>query len=426
MPAGIALDYIIYPRLGGQMLQARLWCELGLLICWFLSRTDVRHRVPWALDKPCILLPALSICWMIYLSEGAMSPYYAGINLIVVACCLMIPYTAMEAAAVCLTITIFYAIACLAYRLAPPSCAIHGLTTTAGGTSVGRLLFNNLYFVTLSSVMGVTASYYAAARRFEDFRLRHELDDNNRELASTLKRLKETEVQLVQSEKMNALGKLSAGLLHEVNNPLNFTFMALEAAQADAADNPTMTETLGDIHQGMARIRSVIADLRAFAYPTALSGAEAFTLDEVMATAQRLTAHELNGVTVEREGIKDFVARGSKDQIVHVLMNLLINAAHATKDKPTGRSPRMDVTCERRGDLLAVTVRDNGCGVKEEHMGRLFEPFFTTKAKGKGTGLGLSICLTIIENHGGRMSVNSVEGQWTAVTFEVPAAKQEP
>src|SRR6185503_16364619 len=74
MPAGIALDYIIYPRLGGQMLQARLWCELGLLICWFLSQTSIRHRHPWALDKPCILLPALSICWMIYLSEGAMSP----------------------------------------------------------------------------------------------------------------------------------------------------------------------------------------------------------------------------------------------------------------------------------------------------------------------------------------------------------------
>jgi signal transduction histidine kinase len=59
-------------------------------------------------------------------------------------------------------------------------------------------------------------------------------------------------------------------------------------------------------------------------------------------------------------------------------------------------------------------------------MPRLFEPFFTTKGKGKGTGLGLSICQTIIENHGGRIRANSVEGQWTAVTFEVPAAKQEP
>jgi two-component system, sensor histidine kinase PhcS len=186
-----------------------------------------------------------------------------------------------------------------------------------------------------------------------------------------------------------------------------------------------MKETLDDIQQGMGRIRSVISDLRAFAYPTQLSGAEAFTLDDVMSTAQRLTAHELNDVTVSREGIKGFTARGSKDQVVHILMNLLVNAAHATKGKPLGRPARVDITCEPRGELLGVTVRDNGCGVKPEHMPRLFEPFFTTKEKGKGTGLGLSICHTIVENHGGRMSVNSVEGQWTAVSFELPAARQE-
>ena len=89
-----------------------------------------------------------------------------------------------------------------------------------------RTLYNNLYFLVLNGVIATTACRTASGG-LEDFRLRHELAVNNHELAATLKKLQETEVQLVQSEKMNALGKLSAGLLHEVNNPLNFTFMAV-------------------------------------------------------------------------------------------------------------------------------------------------------------------------------------------------------
>src|SRR6185312_11768261 len=108
-----------------------------------------------------------------------------------------------------------------------------------------------LYFLSLTALVCVTACYYSGMRRFEDFRLRHELDVNNKELASTLKKLQETEVQLVQSEKMNALGKLSAGLLHEVNNPLNFTFMALQMAEQEAEGNASLQDTLKDIGQGM-------------------------------------------------------------------------------------------------------------------------------------------------------------------------------
>lgn len=420
MPAGITLDHFVYPELLGIILKARLLCDLALLVFFALCFSKWRHKIAWILDKPCVLLPTISISWMIYASEGAMSPYYAGLNLMVIGGCLLIPYTAKEAALMCALILIFYATACLIFKHHPPSTAM----SHVGGISTKQSLYNNIYFIALTSIICVTCCHYFSGRRFEDFRLRHELDVNNRELGLTLTRLKATEVQLVQSEKMNALGKLSAGLLHEVNNPLNFTFMALEAAQADAADE-TMKDTLNDIHQGMSRIRSVIADLRGFAYPTQLSGAESFSLDDVMATAQRLTAHELNDVTVNKDGIKGFVARGSKDQIVHVLMNLLVNSAQATKSKATGRPAKIDVTCEVKGKLLAVTVRDNGVGVKPEHLAKLCEPFFTTKAKGQGTGLGLSICQTIIENHGGKISVASEEGQWTAVTFELPSAESE-
>ena len=262
------------------------------------------------------------------------------------------------------------------------------------------------------------------ARRYEDFRLRHELDSNNRELATTIQRLKDTEVQLVQSEKMNALGKLSAGLLHEVNNPLNYTFMALEAAQQDASENPAMKETLDDIHQGMTRIRSVISDLRSFAYPTKLAGLEPFALEDAFSTALRLTAHEIMNVNVEQTGL-DMKACGSKTQIVHVFMNLLVNSGHALQTKIPGRTPGIKISTTRKNGKVVVAFKDNGTGVKKADLLRLFEPFFTTKRIGEGTGLGLSICQTIISNHGGEIAVDSEEGQWTEVTFQLPAAEEK-
>jgi two-component system sensor histidine kinase PhcS len=423
MPAGVTLDYFVYPQLLWKIMQVRLLCDVGLLACFLFAFTKHAHRFSKLLDKPCVLLPTMSICWMIYMSEGALSPYYAGLNLMVIGGCLLIPYRTRESALVCASIMALYASACGMFRLAPPHSVIHQSQSLSLALA-GQFLYNNVYFLALTSIICVTASYYMGRRRFQDFRLRHELDSNNRELATTIHKLKETEVQLVQSEKMNALGKLSAGLLHEVNNPLNYTFMALEAAQQDAVDNAAMKETLDDIHQGMSRIRSVIADLRSFAYPTKIVGGEPFQLDDALTTALRLTAHEIINVNVERKDV-DVTARGSKTQIVHVFMNLLVNSAHAMSDKSLGRKPNILISTSRKDGKLIVSVKDNGTGVKKADLPRLFEPFFTTKRIGEGTGLGLSICQTIVSNHGGEMAVNSEEGQWTEVTFELTAAEEE-
>src|SRR6185312_16084696 len=119
--------------------------------------------------------------------------------------------------------------------------------------------------------------------------LEEQVRRRNAELETTIKKLQDTEVQLVQSEKMNALGKLSAGLLHEINNPLNFTFMALQMAEQEAGENADLKDTLKDIGQGMTRIRGVISDLRTFAYPTSANDREEFNLEEVLTSAMRLT-----------------------------------------------------------------------------------------------------------------------------------------
>jgi two-component system sensor histidine kinase PhcS len=416
VPACIGLDHFVYPQLAWTMFKARLWCDLGMLPCFLaLFTAQGRKRVRW-LDSAPLLLAALAICWMIYLAEGALSPYYAGLNIVIAAAILLIPYTLPEAIAVCGFVGASYAVACILHHSFPPQ------TRTAYSYSpleAGRTLINNFYFLGMTAVIALTSCYYSSVRRFSEFRLRHELDENNIELASTLKKLQETEVQLVQSEKMNALGKLSAGLLHEINNPLNFTFMALQVAEQDAGENPELKETLADIHQGMTRIRTVISDLRGFAYPSKLTDSEEFSLGDALITAKRLIASELGGIVIDDESVQNQRALGTKTQIVHVFMNLLINSVQAMKGKALGREPRILISCMPAGERLKISVRDNGTGVKAQDLPRLFEPFFTTKSPGEGTGLGLSICHTIIQNHGGQITVASEVGEWTEVTFDL-------
>lgn len=413
IPSGWMLDYFVYPSLLWKHLEVRLVCSAVLLPCLGILFTKWGQRHARITDKGCTIIPMLAVCWMIYTSEGAISPYYAGLNFTLVGACLVLPYTFKEGTLFTVFVMATYLAACLLHNAVRPLGAVDQPGAVASGT-----LAANLYFLVGNGMICAAACHYRFLRRFEDFRLRHELDVNNKELASTLKKLQETEVQLVQSEKMNALGKLSAGLLHEVNNPLNFTFMALQMAEQEAEGNASLQDTLKDIGQGMTRIRGVISDLRAFAHPTNGTERETFAIDEALTSALRLCAHEMGDIPVVRKETEGAKAIGSKTQIVHVFMNLLVNAAHATKKKKVV-SPQITVACEAIDGRLKVSVRDNGTGVQKEHLPRLLEPFFTTKDVGQGMGLGLSICHTIVKNHGGNIEITTEEGEWTQVSFDL-------
>ncbi|HWE01927.1 MAG TPA: ATP-binding protein [Tepidisphaeraceae bacterium] len=414
VPAAMSLDYFVYPELFGALLRSRLLCNLALLPCYIMLFTRFGPRNLFWLGNLWLMAPMLAICWMIYASEGANSPYYAGLNLVMLAGCLLTTYDARGAMVFCGVTIACYGLACTLHRWMPPASAIHKSVMLAGS-----IFFNNIYFLAATGAVSVTSCYFGSRRRFEDFRLRHELDAKNVRIASTLQKLQETEVQLVQSEKMNALGKLSAGLLHEINNPLNFTFMALQIAQQESAENECMSDTLKDIGEGMERIRTVISDLRAFAYPTHHMDTQEVSLDDALTSALRLTAHELGDTSIDRQEIGGARTLGAATQIVHVFMNLLVNSAHAIKTK--GQAAQIKISCApSENGRLRVAVRDNGSGVAAADLPRLLDPFFTTKAPGQGMGLGLSICHTIVKNHGGTMQVNSELGQWTEVSFDLP------
>ncbi|CAN5492871.1 hypothetical protein BH09VER1_BH09VER1_42440 [soil metagenome] len=262
------------------------------------------------------------------------------------------------------------------------------------------------------------ANLLRSARLQKDLRLR------NDELTATIDKLQRTETMLIQSEKMNAIGSLSAGLLHEINNPLNYTLTAISfATQRKASLTPEMQEILADVEEGMIRIRNVVTDLKSFAYPEKTGAESLFSLQDVFQSARKIMAGEMAGIEIDVDLPEELIIRGQKTQIMHLFINLLGNAARALNDHPTNRPKVVTVRATVAEDLASVEVADNGPGIPEDIINRVFEPFFTTRDVGSGMGMGLSICHTIMEAHHGTIRVGNRADGGAVFTINLPLAE---
>lgn len=256
-------------------------------------------------------------------------------------------------------------------------------------------------------------------------RLQRDLRARNKDLTETLERLKRTEAMLIQSEKMNAVGSMSAGLLHEINNPLNYSLTAISLLQ-QYKDSLTadMQEMLADIEEGMTRIRDVITHLKHFAYPEKSDLKSSFPLVEVIESALKLVGRELDGAAVRINLPKGLVVKGQKTQLMHVFINLLSNAGKALAESPPNEPKLISISGHPDGETATIEVADNGPGIAPDVIGRIFEPFFTTRDVGAGMGLGLSICHTIIEAHGGSITVTNRPEGGALFTLHIPLAQE--
>lgn len=247
-------------------------------------------------------------------------------------------------------------------------------------------------------------------------------------LEAALEQIKETEAMLVRNEKLASLGRLSAGLIHEINNPLNYAKQGLyvlrsTAAQLVESERAEYMETLSDIENGVDRVARIIADLRGFSRTTHEMGALFHLRPAVETTLRFFSAAFKEGVAVEVE-ISDVIeVRGDRNQFVQVLINLIQNALDAMSEKTYpedgGRTLCLHATQDEYATRLHV--RDNGPGIPPDIQQQIFDPFFTTKDVGSGMGLGLSICHQIIAEHGGRILLESVPGEFCEFVLEFPA-----
>lgn len=253
-------------------------------------------------------------------------------------------------------------------------------------------------------------------------RLEKDLVEQNALLQEALDDLARTQTQLIQSEKLNALGNLSAGLLHEINNPLNYTLTALQLLRGHDSirTDDFLGEIVSDMEEGMQRIHSIVSDLSAFAYPSEAEKQVSFDFNAAIDSALRFSAHEMDQIQFSSNLPRPAMVLGSKSHLTQVLINLFSNAVKAIEAHPSGCSGAIKVIGKVRDSRLFVHVEDNGIGIGKDALTRIFDPFFTTRDVGEGLGLGLSICHTIIKNHGGELVAESRHGEGSRFSFDLP------
>lgn len=254
--------------------------------------------------------------------------------------------------------------------------------------------------------------------------LERELRDRNRQLQVSLQHLSDTEAALVKSSKLNSLGTMAAGLLHEIGNPLNFMGTALQLAdgQHESMASSDLAELLGDLKDGHARITKVVEDLREFTVPQRPELAKPFPMASAIEQALRFTAHARHGIAIETRVDQGVAVIGSKSSIIQVLVNLLLNAIAAVRSIETLRPPLIRITTNEQPEHLLISVWDNGIGIAPDEQSKIFDPFYTTKDVGEGMGLGLSICHRILINHASMITVSSSLGECTEFSFHLPLA----
>ena len=268
--------------------------------------------------------------------------------------------------------------------------------------------------------------------------LRHHAEELEKEVAARTLDLRNSQAQLVQQEKMAALGRLVAGIAHEMNTPigtitsnadtlrrsldkLSSTLESDEVPQSVRALRPLkqvlmVLEDIARINQlACERIVSIVSSLRNFAR---LDEADLKIADlhEGIESTLTLVHHELkNRIELQKDYGEIPAIRCHPNQINQVFMNLLVNASQAIDGKGT-----ITIRTFREGDIVNVQFSDSGVGIPPDNLARIFDPGFTTKGVGVGTGLGLSICFKIAQDHGGRIDVKSEIGRGSTFTVQLP------
>ncbi|OYW76288.1 MAG: hypothetical protein B7Z37_09340 [Verrucomicrobia bacterium 12-59-8] len=411
------LDWMAYPADYWQFLVLRLACAASCVPLLLALNGSLGRRYCRAYPIILPLLPALMICFMIYLSGDPGSGYYAGLLLCIVSTAFVFHWTFRE-------IGITLGLVVLAYFAATLPNLHAGQDTRALGIFV-----NNTGFLLLHCVVLYVGSRQHHAIRVREFANRCKVEDQreelaarNEELTATLKRLRETEAQLDQSEKLASIGRLSAGIVHEINNPLNYVKSAIYLLKKKGKVLPpeiaeSFTSIAEDIGEGIDRVAAIVSDLRTFAHPEN-RGSRPVDLQEIARKSLRLLAKEIGdrGVLLVDEIPAGIIAQGDENYLIQILLNLVQNSLDALADRP---SPTIWLKACETENGVDLIVRDNGTGIPKENLSKIFDPFFTTKQVGQGMGLGLSICFRMIQNMEGEMKIDTAAGSHTQFTLSL-------
>ncbi len=238
--------------------------------------------------------------------------------------------------------------------------------------------------------------------------------------------LKEHQEDLLQARKLAAIGTFTAGIAHELNNPINNIALTAESFHeefAETLDDYGM-ELLQDIIEQTERVADIVRNLLDFSH-AGKSVFKELSPEEIIHSTVNLIKNQvkLSGIDLKISVPANLpMVKGSLRKLQQVFFNLLMNAVQATSK---GGEVRLSVNFSTMSGFLAFVVEDNGEGIAKEVQHKLFEPFYTTKVTGEGTGLGLAVCYSIVKQHGGRVEVESEQGQGARFTVLLPTIPKD-
>lgn len=285
---------------------------------------------------------------------------------------------------------------------------------------------------------------------------KQDLEVRNAELVEGKTQLQRLQAQIVHSEKMASIGQLSAGIAHELNNPVGFVYGNLDllsqcidgvtrllnyydnadfngdvAAGASAIKKEIDYENLQDdlksmildCREGAERIRDIVQNLRTFSRLDEADFKKTDIHEGIDSTIRLLSRYfSADNIVLVRDYGNLPPIDSFSGQLNQVWMNLLVNAAQAVG----ANDGEVRVSTKADSENVTVTISDTGCGISPEHLNRIFDPFYTTKAIGEGTGLGLSITFGIVERHGGKITVKTSPNEGAAFTVTLPINVKAP
>ncbi len=282
--------------------------------------------------------------------------------------------------------------------------------------------------IEISPLVGETGEIFAYSGQQKDITERKQAEEAlikvheelEKRVEERTRELKTTHDQLLHSEKLAAIGKLSASIAHEINNPLYGIQCVIEGIKRNFTLDEEYLKLSNLALSECGRIKDLIKSLQNFNKPS--SGVKKATdihivLDKMLTMVKK--EYKTASIIIKKQYAPDLPSlQVVQDQIQQVLLNLLANARDAIGDK----SGAVTVTTENLGSEVAVRIRDTGSGISAASLPLIFEPFFTTKSDVKGTGLGLSISHGIIRGHGGDIEVDSVSGRGTTFSILLPVS----
>ncbi len=314
------------------------------------------------------------------------------------------------------------------------------------------LAVSSSLLITLLITIAMSSSIVKSlrAREFELMEARAMLQTKSGELEGANKELREKQTLLVQKEKLASLGQLSAGMAHEINNPIQFiqgnmhilneamdTILPILDGRAETNPNMMVARLrypffrehirtlLNDMYSGTVRIADIVRDLKQFARADEGRLDEDVDVNEVVSSSLRLVHNKIKHFQVVTDlDQKRPRIEGNASKIEQVLVVSLINAAEALTERGSGVI-KVSTSCDEADGGVCISISDNGAGMTDEVRQKLFDPFFTTKQRSGGTGLGLSIAYGIMKDHNGRIDVDSKAGEGTTFRFYFPGGRSE-